>query len=333
MSPREPAERQLERILHILPVARRPGGASIPELAAELGVPEDRILRDLAEVTAREGPPGHGADIQLTIEGDRVSAWTMGQHFRPVKLSPGESLALALGLRMLAEGAGDGRRERLRALGERLDAALCSMPGSEAAAEWELDGGGAEGSAVLALLREAARDLRPCRLTYLKGGAEDPEERVLEPYAMVYASGHWYALGRSVEADGIRAFRLDRILEARVMTGVFEVPPEFRAEEFVAGGGVFFADRESVARVRYSAAVAPWVRESAESGGVEIESEEPDGAVVVRHRVADPGWLVRRVLGYGPEAEILEPAELREVVARRARSILDGATPGEPQKR
>ena len=53
MTPKEPAERQLERILHVLPLAARPDGASLDELAAELGVPASRLLDDLEEVTAR----------------------------------------------------------------------------------------------------------------------------------------------------------------------------------------------------------------------------------------------------------------------------------------
>lgn len=38
MSPREPADAQLERVLHILPEAVRDGGASIDELAEALDV-------------------------------------------------------------------------------------------------------------------------------------------------------------------------------------------------------------------------------------------------------------------------------------------------------
>jgi len=33
---------------------------------------------------------------------------------------------------------------------------------------------------------------------------------------------------------------------------------------------------------------------------------------VVRHPLADDAWAVRHVLQYGPEAEVLEPARIRE---------------------
>src|SRR5690606_40411144 len=55
--------------------------------------------------------------------------------------------------------------------------------------------------------------------------------------------------------------------------------------------------------VRYSPRIARWVEERAP-----CERRE-DGSVVVRHRVADPRWVVRHVLQYGAEAEVLEPVD------------------------
>lgn len=316
MSPREPAERQLERILHILPLAAREGGASISALAEDLGVPEERIVRDLGEVLTREPPLGEPVDVDLSIQGDRVTAWTRGEFRRPVKLSPGEALALALGLRVLGREAGPERAARFAELAGRLDAELAAMPAGAATAGWEVETVDASGGRLLALLRDATRTRRPCRLEYLKPDSVEPEPRAVHPYVMVYASGHWYVLGEDPEAGGIRAFRLDRILEAAVEEGAYEVPPDFDAGDWIEGGGVFLADTRLEARVRYSLRVAPWIREADRPGEIERE-EEPGGALVVRHRVADPGWLVRHVLAYGPEAELLEPAEMRALVAER----------------
>ncbi|HJR52122.1 MAG TPA: protein pafC, partial [Gemmatimonadota bacterium] len=105
MSPREPAERQLERVLHLLPLAARPDGASLAALAAELGVPETRLLKDIGEVTARADYLEPPVDIDILVEKDRITVWTTGEFRRPVRLSPREALALTLGLRLLAESA------------------------------------------------------------------------------------------------------------------------------------------------------------------------------------------------------------------------------------
>ena len=99
MSPREPAERQLERVLHVLPIAACPDGASLAALAGELGVPEARLLRDIGEVTARADYLEPPVDIDILVEKDRITVWTTGEFRRPVKLAPREALH-ELGVRL-----------------------------------------------------------------------------------------------------------------------------------------------------------------------------------------------------------------------------------------
>ena len=39
--------------------------------------------------------------------------------------------------------------------------------------------------------------------------------------------------------------------------------------------------------------------------------------MTAHHHVADPQWILAHVLQYGPDAEIVEPEELRELVRAR----------------
>jgi len=68
---------------------------------------------------------------------------------------------------------------------------------------------------------------------------------------------------------------------------------------------VFRGDETLEVRVRYSPAVARWIGEQ------EAVEPAPDGFLTLTHSVADPHWIVRHVLQYGPEAEVLDPAEAR----------------------
>ncbi len=315
----EIASRQLERILYLVPRASGPDGASIAELAAELGVNRERILRDIEEVTARDfyHPAGWITDLQISVEEDAVTVWTTGEFRRPVRLSPREALALALGLRLLADGTEGHRREELLTLAGRLDAGLASVPAEPMTAGFVLDGGDRHGNGLLALVRDAAVERWWCRLAYLKPGETKPEPRLVAPYALVFSRGHWYVIGFSEEAGAVRVFRLDRVLEAEPTAEAFEIPTDFDPADYVEEGAVFRAGEEVEAVVRYSPRIARWIAEREE-----VE-EGPDGSVIVRHRVADPRWIVRHVLSYGPEAELLEPAEMREL----ARETVAGELP------
>lgn len=317
----EVASRQLERILHLVPRASGPEGVSLTELAAELGVSRERLLRDIEEVTARDyyHPAGWIADLQISVEEDLVTVWTTGELRRPVRLSPREALALALGLRLLADASGRGRGEELLALAGRLDRELASVPAEPMTAGFALDGGDPHGDGLLALLRNGARERWRCRLAYLKPGETEPEPRLVDPYALVFSRGHWYVIGHSLEARAVRVFRLDRMLEAEPTAETFEVPDGFDAADYVEEGAVFRAGEEVEAVVRYSRRIARWIAER------ETVEEQSDGSVIVRRRVADPRWIVRHVLSYGPEAEILEPVAMRDL----ARETVAAGLPAE----
>lgn len=318
MSPREPARARLERLLWIFPAAAREGGIELSELAAELGVEEARILDDLEEVTTRSyyHPPEWIHDIEIYLEADRVEIWTKGHFQRPPRLDRSEALALALALRIEGRHGDLSWRERVGALRERLDRSLPIEPAGTAAARFEVDVDDPGGGRALSLLRDAARERRTCRIEYLKPSDEAPESRRLEPYVIVFAEGRWYALGRAPEAAAVRAFRLDRILNVEPEDATFGVPDGFEPGDYLEGGAVYRADEEVEAVVRYSPRIARWIEE-----GADVE-READGAVLVRHRVANPAWIVRHALRYGAHAEIVAPAELREAVRERLRGMV-----------
>lgn len=305
------AGERLERLLHVFPAASAPAGVSIQALARELGVDRQTILDDLAEVTARSfyHPPGFGDDIQIHLEADRLSVWTTGAFERPVKLSPMEAFCLALGLRR--DGAGSAGSSPRGDLLRRVEAHLATEgPPKESEEGIRAPDAGADPEGVRDLVSDCARARTPCWIRYLKPTDAEPEERRVHPYALVHAEGAWYLIGWCERSGGARAFRLDRVLDAARGEGEFEVRDDVDVESFLEGGRVYHADEETTVTVRYSAVVARWVEEWAP----DVEKLE-DGGVLVRHRVADPDWVVRHVLAYGGEAEVLEPEGVREMLA------------------
>lgn len=332
------ARDRLERILYLLPAAATEKGAPLDELCEDLGVSRDVLLGDLEELTARAyyHPAGGGDDLQVFLEPDRVRVWTTGEFRRPPKLAPREALALGLGLRVLAAEAGGDGRDELLALARRLEAELAAAPPEELLPRFAIEDAPVEPSpdparpeptdvdrhrvpdaAVLrGRLVEAAREGRRCGFRYLKPDADAPEVRRLEPYAVVEASGRWYAVGRDPDRDAMRAFRLDRMLDTEVLETPFEPAPDFELDRFLSGGRVFWSSAATEARVRYSPAIARWILERG------VGAERADGSAVATHRVADPTWAVRHVLQYGGDAELLGPGDLRRRVAAAARDVV-----------
>jgi predicted DNA-binding transcriptional regulator YafY len=321
------SEARLERLLYILPAAAGADGVALDELAERLGVTRKEILRDLEEATARAyyHPAGSTEDFEIRLEGERVSVWSPAEFQRPVRLSGQETLALGLGLRTLAAEAEEPRRSEILALAARLERDLASpalethtvAPVRDEVSAFGIELGADEFRGAVA---EAAQMRVRCRILYLKPGEDTPRERTLEPYALVYGRGAWYVLGHDSLRSAIRVFRMDRILEAHLTEERFEVPEGFDPAHHIGGGDrAFTFDEHETAKVKYSARVARWVAEGAH------REATADGGVILDHRVADPRWIVRHVLQYGGDAELTEPAGLRDRVARAAQVVAERA--------
>jgi proteasome accessory factor C len=327
---------RLERILHMLPLAAREQGVSYDHLAQALDCSRADIVRDLNDIADREfyKPRGASDPIQILLESDRVRLWTSGEFRRPVRLSPKETLALGLGLRALAADAAAAGRHRLLELASRLEAQLAApimqepvsgvaaadarrqlvregqaelqptaRPPASIAFEQEFSG-----DDLLPAVADAIRARRCLDLRYVKPGDASPEVRHIAPYRLVHSEGAWYLLALDNDRGAIRAFRLDRMLSATMVDETFDVPADFDPRAHVTPEGKLFrstADEEHAAWVRYSPRIARWIVER--TGMVAAE----DGSITIPHRVADARWLVRHVLQYGADAEVVAPAELR----------------------
>lgn len=298
---RRGAADQLERILFILPAAAQKGGVKLDDLARRLEVTREVVVNDLTEVTTRAfyHPAGSGSDLQIHLSGTRVSVWTTREFQRPVRLSLPEAVCLGLVLRG-ARGEGDG------------DAALAKLEQSLAVA----DPGDLLRDMDAADLRPRAADVRDTvvqglrektavQLDYVKPGDQAPSRRVVHPYALAHGEGAWYLLAHCERSGEVRAFRFDRILEASPTGEPFRVPGDFDPAAYLQGHRVYRGVEETEARVWYSPRIARWIAER--EGGEWCA----DGGYTVTHRVADPRWIVRHVLQYGPDARVLEPEEAR----------------------
>jgi proteasome accessory factor B len=138
----------------------------------------------------------------------------------------------------------------------------------------------------------------------------------------VHRFGHWYVVGRDVERDGDRAFRVDRF-DARPELGP---PGGFEARTGVEPGDLVRADPMSYgddapveAHVLVGAARAAWVVD--ELGEAAVVERHDDGAVVVELAVVNRDAFRTWVLGLLDHAEVLAPSELRDDVVRWLRAL------------
>jgi len=137
---------------------------------------------------------------------------------------------------------------------------------------------------------------------------------VLEPLTLsVYRQG-LYVFARDVEEDRIKTFALERFLTfQRRRKEKFQRPTDWDPVAFVADAFGIIGGTPRAIVVRFSAEVAEYIRERRwhRSQGL---LDRPDGSVEVVLRCAITPELKQWILGFGPDAEVLEPDDLRREV-------------------
>lgn len=313
MSPQTAAE-QLRRVLAVIPRLADGDEHPIADVARMAGVDEPTLMRDLQALAFRyDEPAGFVEGLQLYLDAEKVSV--VSKHFlRPMRLTLQEMHALELGLSMLRLERPVEEHAAIECTRERLRQAMV------AAAEYDPDGGYRladisvpDHQEHLATMREALRSRRKVELTYQSANAAQPGTRTIAPYGFVYASGMWYVVANCEKGEGLRIFRLDRVHGARLAEDEYDVPESFSVREVLLRERAFQWDGVEHMRVRYSPRIARWI---AERERVELAT---DGSLTLDHPLADREWGIRHVLQYGPDAEMLEPAELRAAIVERLR--------------
>jgi predicted DNA-binding transcriptional regulator YafY len=149
-------------------------------------------------------------------------------------------------------------------------------------------------------------------LQYQKNHDDESQPRVVRPYALRFSRGAWYLSGWCERSDGMRLFRCDRIMSVTLTDREHVVPADFSADQLMVDGKVFQSGEPTPElTVRYSAGIARWI---AERDGGPVEA---DGSAVRTMPLADREWAIRHVLQYGPDAQIVSPAELRDELRDR----------------
>ena len=169
----------------------------------------------------------------------------------------------------------------------------------------------------------AVIDRRAVRFGYRASSGEE-RERTIEGYALLHRRGNWYLVGRDVDGDSIRTFKLSRVTSSvEVTDGSYQIPHEFEASEYLAGEAFEIgADQDrSTARVSVDPRLRWWVEQNMSAAASRATE---DGSVELDLPVGNLEALVSWAVGFGDGVEILDPPEAREAMMERLAPYLNG---------
>ena len=134
----------------------------------------------------------------------------------------------------------------------------------------------------------------------------------IEPSALTHAL---YLMGWDESRKANRTFKVERILSASLTPETFTPPEDAATAKELLRAWDVIADEDPVdVVIRFSPSVAKRAAETRWHPSQELEPEA-DGSLIWRGRVAGLREIKIWILGWGSDAEVLEPAELRSLVA------------------
>jgi proteasome accessory factor B len=167
-------------------------------------------------------------------------------------------------------------------------------------------------------LWEAVRDRRPVTFDHRRAPGAEPTRRRLQPWSVLSWHGRWYVVGYDLDRSAPRLFRLSRIVGDVATTGAsgsYQVPSPGEIRD--AAGLLTPAQETGIARIRVRRGSGFGLRRRA-------ADSQPlaDHWDVVAVPYADAGDLAAEVAGYGADAVVLEPDEVRGRVVGHLRALV-----------
>jgi proteasome accessory factor C len=307
------AER-LRRLLALVPYVATRRVVGLAETAATFGMTERELIDDLNLAWCVElRAPEPYCPIDLSYEDGEISISQAESIARPLRLAADEASALLVALRMLAEAGGGG--DAVARLIAKIEAAAGAAGAASSQVAIQIDHPNARGMA--ATLSGALSAGRRVHLRHYNAKRDEATERDVDPMRLLVVEGRTYLEGWCRRAEGVRLFRLDRLMSVDVL----DVPAEVRetAEPVDVDAGLFTA---SPSDLLVELELGPAARYIAEDYPYESVTDLPDGRLRLALRTPDTTWVRRLALRLGEDARVVSPAGLAEEIRQAAAAAL-----------
>ena len=148
-------------------------------------------------------------------------------------------------------------------------------------------------------------------------------ERDVDPYGLVYRNARWYAVGWCHLRTDVRVFRLDRVLEARLLEATFTPPENFDVQAELTRSLAAAYSEWTVEAILETTLEEARKRISAIVGTVEPHAD----GVLLCSRVDTLDWAAHYLMGLPWNVKVISPPELAQAL-RKLRGKIDRVLAG-----
>lgn len=289
---------EVSRLLDLVPFLSTHSHISLKELANEFGITAKAMANELTALSMC-GLPGYTPYelIEIFFESGFVTINNHDALDIPRALTQLEVASLLIGLEILRDAAIDETSGIL----EKIDSLVEEMKSLLGGAIAVLDN---PITAFQAVIESAIAQRKTLSLEYRSPLKDEVSTRNVDPLSLRGERNHLYLVAHCHSADAVREFRLDRVIEVKMIEGSSFTPHSITSE---SADQTFF--QLSVSGDRRAVAEAFSISEIARDGKTQVE-------------VYSPEWMVKAVLAHAPHIELLGEGQTRGEIKRSAEKIL-----------
>ena len=314
---------RLDRLLRLIGVLQSGLIRNTRELATECHVSRRTIFRDIRLLEQ--------AGVPLQFDQERQGYWLPRTFLPPADLTLPETLSLVKLCRdMGREDVGLPFFRPAQIAGRKLLDNLPRVIRKDVGPQLKSTSihleprhplGGAE--QVYDLLNHAVEKALKVRMRYNSATRGVGEfTTVLSPYHLMFKKRSWYVIGHSSRHRQVRTFHIGRILSAQLLEGVFRRPRRFSIDSYLRDAWSLIRGDESVdVVVRFQPLVARNVAE-VQWHHTQRLHWHADGSLDFQVRVDGIDEISWWILGYGREAEVITPPELRDMLREHVADLV-----------
>lgn len=309
-----------ERLIQLaLEMQSTRGGLTLGEIEEKFDVSRRTAIR-MRDAVLRAFP-----QAKEVPTGDRTKRWRLpsGSAQTFTDLTPEDLAVLETAVQAMKQANLESHADNLRTLGAKVRNMLAAErlrhidPDLEALTE-------AEGiahragprpfipPALFEALRTAIKSCKQVTFHYTARSGASATKRTVAPLGFLYGHRH-YLVACEIGQTKPKFFSLPSISKIKVLPDSFERDPAFNLKELVSQSFGVFEEKAHNVVWRFSAEAAPAARQFLFHHSQQCEDTET-GELIVRFRAGGLLEMAWHLLKWGDHVEVLEPAELKELM-------------------
>lgn len=298
-----------DRLIHVLNLLRSRKSLKAADIARECEVSERTVYRDILALSSANVPVYFDDGYKLLSDA----------FLPPLNFDMEEYLILKLGLTASPLCKDSPFGKSAKKLLSKIDAGLSSTlkeDKSKIDPSLEIDlkctSDFCKLSLTFSLIEQSILNHRMIRITYdsLESGKS---LREVAPYCLVFRRHAWYMIGFCHKRNGFKTFRLNCVKKVSLLDRNFEKDKNFSLSDFLKNSWEIYSGEPTEIKIELRGKAARLVSEGKYHPSEKME-KRGGGKVIYTAKVAGTEEITRWILGFGEEAKVLEPKELREQV-------------------